>query len=169
MSPFLIIVCISVLWVIVWIHFVFKHETSGTSLPSERPLIVCGSLLLTNVILFYIILYLSPTQLFLLPTSLQIVLLVSVFGAAMLVMYARAAISKLSVREVLFSINPILCALGPYQHLRHPMFFGIGYILMVSWILLPNLLALPWLFLSLGLLYAKARIEEHKALQRRSD
>jgi protein-S-isoprenylcysteine O-methyltransferase Ste14 len=161
MTPLLIAISICALWTCVWLQFglTVAKKSNRAPLPNEQPLVRCGILLLTAISLFYTALYGIPTQLFTIDTPMQLIILTSMTGAASIIGWSRAIMSDLNVREVLFAVNPEPLHAGPYRLLSHPMFYGIGWMLIGSWLLLPNMIAGVFGIWALWLLIRKATIE----------
>lgn len=159
MQTSLLSILITVIWIYIWIDLARCVKLNHKPLPENRKIKVAGVSLLITIVCFYTTLYSFSSFMYFAPVYIQLVCVGLLFFGVYLVVGARRQMSSLSAREVLFSVNTNHTVVGVYQKFRHPMFFGIGIILISSWCLLPNLIPAVFLVPSIILLGVKAMLE----------
>jgi protein-S-isoprenylcysteine O-methyltransferase Ste14 len=159
MQAHLLSLLIIAIWIFIWIDLARCANSNHKPLPEKTNIKVVGVSLLIAIAGFYTTLYSASTFMYLAPLYIQLVCIGLLFCGAYLVVGARRQMSALTAREVLFSINTNYSAGGVFKKFTHPMFFGIGIILISSWCLLSNIIPGVLLLISLTLLCVKAAFE----------
>ena len=162
MQTFFIGLLISAVWIYIWFDLAAYNTSNRNPLPNNKNLKVVGIYLLISIVIFYTTLYSASTLMYSTSVLTQVVCVGLLFFGAYLVIGARKEMSALTAREVLFSINPTYSSSGVFHKYTHPMFMGIGSILVASWCLLPSLLPALFLLTSVSLLWAKALVETNE-------
>ncbi|MFT5831803.1 MAG: protein-S-isoprenylcysteine O-methyltransferase Ste14 [Candidatus Paceibacteria bacterium] len=168
MQTLLFMIIIILTWIFIWLDLARCANPNPKSLPENKRVKVAGIILLISITCFYTTLYSGLSFIFIAPWYVQFVCVGLLLGGAHLVVGARKQMSTLTAKEVLFSINTSYSAAGVFQKFTHPMFFGIGIILISSWCLLPNILPAVFLLTSLVLLCVKAGFESSELKKRLS-
>ena len=159
MNASIIALFITIVWIYIWVDLVRSTKSDGVIRESVPSIKVVGTALLLTIAVFYTTLYTSYTHLFTLDAYTQSLALLMLLVGARVVVGARRHMQHLTPKEVLFSINHTHSEAGVYRILKHPMYTGIGIILVTSWVLLPNVVPGVLLLMALSLLCAKAVVE----------
>lgn len=150
-------------WVAIWLHL-YLGGPRHRILPINRPLQIWSTVTLVSIFLFYTTFYLPynipVSEGFLIEQELRILLAIaSIAIGFILIIVSRQALAHLSGAEVFVSLSQSKSSHWIYMHLAHPMYYGIGMVLLGSWLLLPNLYSIPFALTAYIAMRQKSHIE----------
>lgn len=166
MEHYYINLIIILVWVLIWSFFYWGgNKEQSLTVNTELKKYSTGTI--TSLALFYTAIHWHPTH------SENVLLIVASIAVmtlgAYLMISARRAMSNITAKEVMFSINPRTSAHNVYQYFRHPMYAGMFLLMAGALIAIPSLYAIPFFVTSSFFVYKKIQIENSAHYKTTSD